>query len=113
MAQSSSGTASEAPASMVARVALIMSSFEHSGQLLHLDEVVTHTGLPRSSVHRILTQLHSAGLLHHRPDGYCLAALHLPVARMLDHSLLRGVASPVLERLHADTGLVVHLGALV
>jgi DNA-binding IclR family transcriptional regulator len=32
---------------------------------------------------------------------------------MSDHSRLRGVASPVLERLHADTGLVVHLGVLV
>ncbi len=31
---------------------------------------------------------------------------------MVDHSALRGVAAPVLERLHADTTLVVHLGVL-
>jgi DNA-binding IclR family transcriptional regulator len=108
-----SDSASEAPTSMVARVALIMNSFDRVGKHLHLDQVVTRTGLPRSSAHRILTQLHSAGLLQHRSDGYCLAASPLPVTRMLDHSQLRGAASPVLERLHADTALVVHLGVLL
>lgn len=96
---------------MVARVALILGAFEQAGKVLRLDQVATRAGLPRSSVHRILTQLHDAGLLLHRPDGYCLAASSLPAAG--DHSALRGVASPVLERLHSDTSLVVHLGVLV
>ncbi len=46
------------------------------------------------------------------PDGYSLAASALPAAGAIDHSQLRSVASPVLERLHADTALVVHLGVL-
>jgi DNA-binding IclR family transcriptional regulator len=96
---------------MVARVALILGAFEQAGKVLRLDQVATRAGLPRSSVHRILTQLHATGLLLHRPDGYCLAASSLPAAG--NHSALRGVASPVLERLHADTSLVVHLGVLV
>lgn len=98
---------------MVARVALIIDSLDRAGRHLRLDEVVTRTGLPRSSAHRILTQLHSAGLLRHGPDGYRLAASSLPLTSMVDHSRLRGVASPVLERLHADTALVVHLGVLL
>lgn len=98
---------------MVARVALIMNSFDDPGKLLRLDQVVTRTGLPRSSVHRILTQLRAAGLLQHRSDGYRLAASPLPVTRMVDHSQLRGAASRMLDRLHADTGLVVHLGVLL
>lgn len=97
---------------MVARVALIMNVFE-PGECLRLDQVVSRTGLPRSSVHRILSQLHSAGLLRHRPDGYGLAASALPVTRMVEYSQLRAVASRTLERLHADTGLVVHLGVLL
>lgn len=95
---------------MVARVALIMKAFDQAGTVLRLDQVVIRTGLPRSSVHRILTQLHTAGLLQHRREGYRLAASPLPA---VTHSQLRGVASPVLERLHADTGLVVHLGVLM
>jgi DNA-binding IclR family transcriptional regulator len=111
--RSANGSASDAATSMVARVALIMNSFDDPGQLLRLDQVVIRTGLPRSSVHRILTQLHASGLLQHRADGYRLAAPSLPVTRMVDHSKLRGVASRVLDRLQADTGLVVHLGVLL
>jgi DNA-binding IclR family transcriptional regulator len=99
--------------SMVARVALIMNLFDEPGKRLRLDQVVSRTRLPRSSVHRILKQLNSAGLLNHRPDGYCIAASPLPVAKMVDHAELRGVASATLDRLHADTGLVVHLGVLL
>lgn len=98
---------------MVARVALIINSFDRAGKVLRLDEVASRTGLPRSSTHRILTQLHTAGLLQHKADGYCLAASSLPIAGAGDHSRLRGVASPVLERLQADTTLVVHLGVLL
>jgi DNA-binding IclR family transcriptional regulator len=98
---------------MVARVALIINSFDRAGKQLRLDEVAAHTGLPRSSAHRILNQLHTAGLLTHGPDGYCLAASSLSANRVVDHSELRGVASPVLRRLAADTSLVVHLGVLL
>jgi hypothetical protein len=111
--RSAHGSASDAPASMVARVALIINSFDRAGMQLRLDQVVTRTGLPRSSAHRILTQLHAAGLLQHGPDGYRLAASSLPVTRVVDHSQLRGVASPVLKRLQTDTALVVHLGVLI
>ncbi|MDH6196032.1 DNA-binding IclR family transcriptional regulator [Mycobacterium frederiksbergense] len=113
MQRSATDSTSETATSMVARVALIMNSFNEPGKSLRLDQVVTRTGLPRSSVHRILTQLHAASLLHRRPDGYCLAASTLPVTRADDHSQLRGVASRVLDRLHADTALAVHLGVLL
>ncbi|MDG5485444.1 IclR family transcriptional regulator [Mycolicibacterium gadium] len=106
-------SASDAPASMVARVALIINSFDRAGKQLRLDDVAAHTGLPRSSTHRILNQLHATGLLTRGPDGYCLAASSLSANRAVDHSELRGVASPVLRRLAADTSLVVHLGVLL
>lgn len=98
--------------SMVDRVALILNAFDEPGKHLRLDQIASRTDLPRSSTHRILKQLHSAGLLQHRRDGYALAASPLPVTRMVDHSQLRAVASQTLSRLHADTGLVVHLGVL-
>lgn len=113
VSQTAAVNTSDAPASMVARVALIVNAFDRVGTVLRLDEVVARTGLPRSSAGRILGQLHTAGLLQHNPDGYALAASPLPAARVVDHSPLRSVASPVLERLRADTGLVVHLGVLL
>lgn len=99
--------------SLVARVALIMNLFDAPGRRLRLDQVVLRTGLPRSSTHRILTQLQSAGLLQHRPDGYAVAASPLPATRMVGHAELRGAASPILGRLHTDTRLVVQLGVLL
>lgn len=98
--------------SMVDRVALILGAFEQPGEHLRLDQIVSRTELPRSSTHRILKQLHSAGLLQHRRDGYALAASPLPATTIVDHAQLRSVASPILSRLHADTGLVVQLGVL-
>lgn len=102
-----------APASMVARVAAILGCFDRAGRVLRLDQVAARAGLPRSSVHRILTQLHAAGLLQHRSDGYCLGASLLPGAGTGDHSALRAAAAPVLERLQSDTMLVVQLGVLL
>ncbi len=113
VSRTAGGSTSDAPASMVARVALIVNAFDRIGTVLRLDQVAARTGLPRSSAGRILNQLHTAGLLQHKPDGYSLAASSLPAARIMDLSPLRSVASPVLERLHADTGLVVHLGVLL
>lgn len=103
----------DAATSMVARVALIMNVFNEPDRRLRLDQVVNRTGLPRSSVHRILKQLETAGLLQRWSDGYCVGASRLSQTQMLDHALLRGAASGTLERLHADTGLVVHLGILL
>lgn len=113
VSRTSEVSTSDAPASMVGRVALIVNAFDRIGTVLRLDQVVARTGLPRSSAGRILNQLQTVGLLQHKPDGYSLAASALPAARVMDHSPLRSVASPVLERLHADTGLVVHLGVLL
>lgn len=98
---------------MVGRIALIVNAFERDGKPLRLDQVAARTGLPRSSAHRILNQLHAVGLLQHTAGGYRLAASALPAARGGDHADLRSAASPVLERLSADTRLVVHLGVLV
>ncbi|WGY01314.1 IclR family transcriptional regulator [Nocardioides sp. QY071] len=108
------GESSDPPVSMVARIALIMRVFDEPGARFRLDDIATRTGLPRSTVHRILDQLLVTGWIQRRPDGYSLSAgastaRHSPS----EHPELRSVAAPVLNRLHLDTGLVVHLGVLI
>lgn len=105
---------SDSPVSMVGRIALIMRVFDEPGARFRLDDIATRTGLPRSTVHRILDQLLVTGWIQRRPDGYSLSAgastaRHSPS----EHPELRSVAAPVLNRLHLDTGLVVHLGVLI
>lgn len=105
---------SEPPASMVARIALIMRVFDEPGARFRLDEVAVRTGLPRSTVHRILDQLLVTGWIQRRPDGYSLSSGASSARHPLaEHPRLRAVSAPVLNRLHLDTGLVVHLGVLV
>lgn len=109
-----SGRPDEPPVSMVARIALIMRAFEEPGARYRLDQVAERTGLPRSTVHRILDQLLATGWLQRRADGYSLAAAAMTAGHTLgERPELRSVAAPVLNRLHLDTGLVVHLGVLV
>jgi DNA-binding IclR family transcriptional regulator len=108
------GDAGSAPVSMVGRIALIMRVFDEPGARFRLDEIAVRTGLPRSTVHRILDQLLVTGWIQRRPDGYSLSA-GASVARhsLAEHPELRSVAAPVLNRLHLDTGLIVHLAVLV
>lgn len=106
------GDQTDSAVSLVNRVALILNAFDMPGLHLKLDEITARTKLPRSSAHRILKQLHGAGLLQHHRDGYAIPAARMPASGAVDHSQLRAVASQTLARLHADTGLVVHLGVL-
>ena len=92
------------------RVALILGCFDRAGRVLRLDQVAARAGLPRSSVHRILTQLHAAGLLQHRSDGYCLGASSLAGAGTGDHSALRAAAAPVLDRSGSDVTVTGTVG---
>lgn len=109
-----SGDSGGAPVSMVARIALIMRVFDEPGARFRLDEVAVRTGLPRSTVHRILDQLLATGWIQRRSDGYALSAGASAARHSLaEHPELRAVAAPVLNRLHLDTGLAVHLGVLV
>jgi len=99
--------------SAVSKVTTVMNAFDRSGTVLRLDEVVARTGLSRSAAHRVLSQLRTEGMLRHGRDGYRVVASPLRMSPMVDYSPLRGVASPVLRRLHTDTSLVVHLGVLI
>jgi len=108
------GEPAETPVSMVARIAVIMRVFDEPGARFRLDEVTVRAGLPRSTVHRILDQLLVTGWIQRRPDGYSLSAGASAARHSLaEHPELRSVAAPVLNRLHLDTGLIVHLGVLV
>ncbi|NED69805.1 helix-turn-helix domain-containing protein, partial [Streptomyces sp. SID10244] len=60
------------PLSMVERMTLIMEAFDRPLARLTLDEVTQHTGLPRSTAHRILDQLVQCRWLIHAKTHYSL-----------------------------------------
>ncbi|NLU81642.1 IclR family transcriptional regulator [Rhodococcus sp. HNM0569] len=103
----------ELPASMVERMTLILDAFEGRTARLTLEEVACRSGLPRSTVHRILDQLVRLEWIEHASFGYCLGRRSLGLAGDVNgHSQIRAAAAPVLHELHMQTGMVVHLSVL-
>ena len=111
--RASRGGAEERPPSMVERMTTIMVAFKSSSSRLSLEDVQDATGLPRSTAHRILTQLIALDWVRHTPAGYALGsrALGLGGGDVAEMDL-RAAAAETLRSLHLETGLVVHLGVL-
>ena len=104
---------SAAPPSMIERMTLIMEVFGDRAARLRLDEIAAHTGLPRSTSHRILEQLVRLGWLRHTQGGYALGQRALRLGGSVsDHAEIRAATVPLLERLHTQTGKITHLGIL-
>ena len=103
----------ESPASMVDRVVLILGVFERSAGWLTLGQVSSRSGLPRSSVHRILQQLVDAKLLYRMDNEYALGLRMFEIGSLVvGRSRLMDVARPLIQNLAAKTGLVAHLALL-
>ena len=104
---------SEAPSSMVDRVVLILSVFERSSEALTAGQVSVRSGIPRSSVQRILQQLVSARWLKRHDDGYALGLRMFEIGSLVAHrSRITSVARPIIHELRERTGHVVHLAVL-
>jgi DNA-binding IclR family transcriptional regulator len=105
---------SEAPSSMVDRVVLILSIFERSSaEALTAGQISVRSGIPRSSVHRILQQLVTARWLMRHEDGYALGLRMFEIGSLVAHrSRITSAARPFIHELAERTGQVVHLAVL-
>lgn len=104
---------SQPPASMIERMTLILEAFDGATPTLTLVELAERTGLPRSTVHRILDQLIRLRWLAHAPGGYRLGLRTLELGGLAaDQNEIRDVVSPLLHDVCQQTGMVGHLGVL-
>jgi DNA-binding IclR family transcriptional regulator len=103
---------SPTPASMIDRVVDILGAFEGVGSLT-LAQVVSRTGLPRSSAHRILEHLVKVRWLRREDNTYELGLRMLELGTLAaHHNALRSAALPHLHNVQNQTSLVVHLAVL-
>ncbi|MEU1522078.1 IclR family transcriptional regulator [Nocardia rhamnosiphila] len=103
----------ELPPSMVERMTLILDAFDGPAVRLPLEEVVSRTLLPRSTVHRILDQLVRSHWVEHASVGYRLGRRALGLGGGDGgHAQIRAAAAPLLHELHLRTAMVVHLAVL-
>ncbi|MET9031121.1 IclR family transcriptional regulator [Nocardia sp. NPDC004168] len=92
---------------------LILEAFDGATPTLTLVELAERTGLPRSTVHRILDQLIRLRWLAHAPGGYRLGLRTLELGGLAaDQNEIRDVVSPLLHDVCQQTGMVGHLGVL-
>lgn len=112
-AKDSRNTAGDVPVSMIERMTLILDAFDASTPTLTLLGLVERTGLPRSTVHRILDQMIKLRWLAHTSGGYRLGMRALELGGLTaDHNEIRDAVSPLLHELSQRTGMVGHLAVL-
>ncbi|MBF6172219.1 IclR family transcriptional regulator [Nocardia blacklockiae] len=101
------------PVSMIERMTLILDAFDATTPTLTLLELVERTGLPRSTVHRILDQMIRLRWLAHTSGGYRLGMRTLELGGLTaDHNEIRDAVGPLLHELSQRTGTVGHLAVL-
>lgn len=101
------------PSSMIERMTLILDAFDGPDPVRTLLDVADRTGLPRSSVHRIIDQMVRLRWLAHAPGGYRLGTRALEVGGLaVEHNEIRDAVSPLLHEVCQRTGMVGHLGVL-
>ena len=97
---------------MVDRVTLILSAFA-SRESQSLADIVLRTGLPRSSVHRILQQLTAARWLERVDGDYRLGLAIFELGSLVAHrSHIVAAARPFMQQLSESGRFVVHLAVL-
>lgn len=97
------------------RLFALLEILAREARSLTLAEAVAASGWPKPSVHRLLAQLESGGLLNREPDGrrYALAPRLLRLAEAtLAGSAQQGVRHAVLRQLVADIGESCNLTTL-
>jgi DNA-binding IclR family transcriptional regulator len=101
-----------APVTVLDRLSTILDVFERHGPLT-LSQVTYRTGMPRSSVHRMLEQLTGKRWLNKIGHEYELGIRLFELgSTVVQQNRLYTGALPLLNELHRISGMVVHLGVL-
>ncbi|OZD66958.1 IclR family transcriptional regulator [Rhodococcus sp. 05-340-1] len=96
--------------SLLERFALILDAFP-PGEALGLAHVVTRTGLPRSTAHRMLVDMVSINWVQRAGNEFELGMRLFELGeRVPIKHRLRSAAIPFMHDLHTVTGRTVHLG---
>ena len=99
--------------SMVEKSWLVLDAFAPGGGPMRLDELTGRSGLPRSTVHRLLTRLVEVGSVERCPDGFHLGRKLFELGAMVPVERgLRNAALPFMEDLYIATHEAVHMGVM-
>lgn len=102
-----------APRSVVDRVASLLDGFDSDHPSLTLAELVSFSGLPKSTVHRLAEAMVARGWLERSGSEYTIGVRMFELGGLVDYRWsLREAALPFMEDLYEATHEVVHLGVI-
>ena len=100
------------PSALLDRLSLVLDAFD-GRESLGLAEVVTRTGLPRSSAHRMLDRLVQLRWLRREGRHYSLGIRLVELGSLAVHQdRVHAASGEHLQHLYRTTGMVVHLAVL-
>jgi len=99
--------------SVLGRVDCIIGAFDSADDALTLHELTERTGLPKSTVHRMIDQLVSIGWIEREVSGYRIGMRLFEIGGLASRrSRLSDLAYPHLHALSVATGLAVQMAIL-
>jgi DNA-binding IclR family transcriptional regulator len=98
--------------SVLSKAFVVLDTFNHTRRVLTLSDIARRSGLPKSTVHRVLAMLLDVGAVERAGQGYRVGLRMFSLVSCSTEAQLRDVALPHLERLRRITRQTVHLGVL-
>jgi len=100
----------DTPDSAVGKAFTLLGAFSHDRPVFSVRELAGRTGIPRSTVHRLASELVAWGALDRTPHGLTLGVRLFEIGALAPTSgSLRDRALPYSHHLHEVTGLTVNL----
>ncbi|AII08479.1 IclR family transcriptional regulator [Rhodococcus wratislaviensis] len=106
------GGAESTPPSILAKAFLVIGAFNERDRVLTLTQISRKTGLPKSTVHRLLQRLGELDVIEEHGAGYRLGIRLLQLVSSMPVDGMREVALPHLAQLQAWSKESVHFGVL-
>ncbi|MDF3319978.1 helix-turn-helix domain-containing protein [Rhodococcus sp. C3V] len=112
-------SASSAPAdddderpSILSKAVAVLRCFSASSRVMTLSDISRASGLPKSTVHRLLGRLVDLGVIERHRSGYMISLEMMTLAATNTAAGLRDAALPYIAALHRWSGRGIHLSVL-
>ncbi|MFJ9543765.1 IclR family transcriptional regulator [Streptomyces sp. NPDC101225] len=102
----------ETPPSILSKAFDLLRAFNTHERVMTLSELSEASGLPKSTVHRLLARLIELGAIEHHGGGYRIGIELFQLGSTTPAGAMRDLAMPHMAALHRWTGHTVHLGVL-
>jgi DNA-binding IclR family transcriptional regulator len=101
----------EAP-SILSKAFDLLGAFNHHSRVLTLTEIAKASGLPKSTVHRLLAKLIPMGVIEEHGNAFRVGIRLLPLVAAMPVESMRDRSLPFLAKLHSWSQANVHFAVL-